>query len=300
MAEAARLRVGFVGLGRMGWPMASLLAPRHALAVHDARAEAARAFAAEHGAAAAADPHALGEACDVAIAMLPHGGIVREVALGGLAEGLGSGGLLVDMSSSAPTGTRQLAGELAAYGVALVDAPVSGGVARATDGSLAVMAGGAPADVARARPLLERLGRAVYEVGGVGAGHALKALNNYLSATGLAAACEAMLVARRFGLDPARLIEVVNASSGRSAVTEGKAAQEVLSRRFASGFALGLMAKDVATAAGMAEALELETPLLAHVRDLWREAEALLGGDADHTGIARLLEARNPEGDAGG
>ncbi len=295
MAEHAPARVGFVGLGRMGWPMASLLAPHCALTVHDARADVAEAFAAEHGAAVAADPLALGAASAAAIAMLPDGKAVRAVALGGLAEGLGSGGLLIDMSSSAPAGTRALAAELAAHGVALVDAPVSGGVPRARDGSLAVMAGGEPDDVARARPLLERLGRAVYEVGGVGAGHAVKALNNYLSAAGMAAVCEALLVGQRFGLDAARLIEVVNASSGRNATTAGKAVEEMLSRRFAAGFTVGLMAKDVATAAEMADALEMDAPLLAHVRDLWREAEALLGGDADNTAVLRLWESRNGE-----
>ena len=293
----APARVGFVGLGRMGWPMASLLAPHHALTVHDARADVAEAFAAEHGASVAADPLALGASSDAAIAMLPDGRAVRAVALGGLAGGLGNGGLLIDMSSSAPAGTRALAAELAAHGVALVDAPVSGGVPRARDGSLAVMAGGEPAHIARARPLLERLGRAVYEVGGVGAGHAVKALNNYLSAAGMAAVCEALLVGQRFGLDAARLIEVVNASSGRNATTEGKAVEEMLSRRFAAGFTVGLMAKDVATAAEMAETLELDAPLLAHVRDLWREAESLLGGDADNTAVLRLWESWNAEPD---
>ncbi len=297
MPEDAPARVGFVGLGRMGWPMASLLAPHCALTVLDARADVADAFAAEHGATAAVAPRMVGVASDVAITMLPDGRAVREVALGGLGEGLGPGGLLIDMSSSAPAGTRALADELAAYGVALVDAPVSGGVVRARDGSLSVMAGGAPDDVARARPLLERLGRVIYEVGGVGAGHAVKALNNYLSATGLAAACEALLVGQRFGLDPERLLEVVNASSGRNAATEG-VAREVISRRFGGGFTVGLMAKDVATAADMAETLEMDAPLLARVRDLWREAEALLGGDVGTTEVVRLWEARNPAPDA--
>ncbi len=301
MDEAATgtlTRIGFVGLGKMGWPMASLLAPHYALTVLDVRAEAADSFAAEHGATAAADLRTLGAASDTIITMLPDGEVVREVALGGadgegLAAGLARGSVLIDMSSSAPLGTRRLAEELRERSIKLVDAPVSGGVTRARDGSLAIMAGGDVETIARCRPLLERLGRTIYEMGAVGAGHTMKALNNYLAATGMAAACEALIVGDRMGLDPARMIEVLNASSGRNSATEGKAAQEVLSRGFASGFTMGLMAKDVGIAAGIAEELALETPLLARCRELWRGAEEQLGRAVDHTEVVRLWEMWN-------
>lgn len=299
MPEAAAIaRVGFVGLGNMGWPMAHLLAPHFELTVLDARTDVAESFAAEHGVAATTDPAEVGADADAVITMLPNGADVRAVALGGeggggLVAGMAAGSVLIDMSSSAPLGTRQLADDLQPHGVALVDAPVSGGVAGARAGSLAIMVGGAPGEVERCRPVLEPLGKAIYVMGGSGTGHAMKALNNYCSAAGLAAACEALLVGDRVGLDPAQMIDVLNASSGRNAATEGKVAQEILNRNFGLGFTVGLMAKDVGIAAGIAEGLGLEAPILAQTRDLWREAETLLGGGADSTAVVRLWEEWN-------
>ena len=291
-------RVGFVGLGNMGWPMAHLLDPHYALTVHDARADVAESFAGEHRASATTDLAALAAASDAVITMLPNGDDVRAVALGGedgggLVAGMAAGSVLIDMSSSAPLGTRQLSQDLEAHGIALVDAPVSGGVAGARAGTLAIMVGGDPAQVERCRPVLEPLGKAIYVMGGSGTGHAMKALNNYCSAAGLAAACEALLVGDRVGLDPAQMIDVLNASSGRNAATEGKVAQEILNRNFGLGFTVGLMAKDVGIAAGIAEGLGLEAPILAQTRDLWREAETLLGGGADSTAVVRLWERWN-------
>ena len=146
------------------------------------------------------------KALSVLITMLPDGRIVREALLGnrGAGEVLAAGALVIDMSSSAPMETRRLAEDLAAKGIALIDAPVSGGVKRALDGSLAIMAGGGAADIERARPLLEAMGKSVFSTGPIGSGHAVKALNNYVSATGLAAACEAAIVAEKFGDRPQR------------------------------------------------------------------------------------------------
>ncbi len=299
MPEAGAIaRVGFVGLGNMGWPMAHLLAPHFELTVLDARTDVAESFAAEHGVTATTSLAALAAASDAVITMLPNGDDVREVALGGengggLVAGMAAGSVLIDMSSSAPLGTRQLSEDLQPHGVPLVDAPVSGGVAGARAGSLAIMVGGDPAQVERCRPVLEPLGKAIYVMGGSGTGHAMKALNNYCSAAGLAAACEALLVGDRVGLDPAQMIDVLNASSGRNAATEGKVAQEILNRNFGLGFTVGLMAKDVGIAAGIAEGLGLEAPILTQTRNLWREAEALLGGGADSTAVVRLWEEWN-------
>ena len=299
MPEAGAIaRVGFVGLGNMGWPMAHLLAPHFDVTVLDVRTEVAESFAAEHGVTATTDLAKLGAASDAVITMLPNGDDVREVALGGregggLVAGMAAGSVLIDMSSSAPLGTRRLAEDLQPHGVALVDAPVSGGVAGAQGGTLAIMVGGEAAQIARCHPVLEHLGRAVYVMGDSGTGHAMKALNNYCSAAGLAAACEALLVGDRMGLDPAQMIDVLNASSGRNAATEGKVAQEILNRNFGLGFTVGLMAKDVGIAAGMAEGLGLEAPFLAQTRDLWRAAEELLGGGADSTAVVKLWEEWN-------
>ena len=290
--------IGFVGLGNMGWPMAHLLDPHYELTVLDARAEVADAFASEHRATATTSLEALAEASEAVITMLPNGDIVREVAVGGadggdLVAGMAAGSLLIDMSSSAPLGTRQLAEDLRPSGVAVVDAPVSGGVAGARSGSLAIMVGGEPDEIARCRPVFEHLGRVVYEMGGCGTGHAMKALNNYCSAAALSSACEALIVGDRMGLEPAKMVDVLNASSGRSAATQGKIAEEILSRDFNAGFTIALMAKDVGIAGGLAEGLGMDAPILARTRDLWREAAELLGERAGVTEIVKLWEEWN-------
>ena len=193
------------------------------------------------------------------------------------------------MSSSAPMGTRALGEELAQRGVAMVDAPVSGGVAKARDATLAIMAGGLPEHVERARPVLEKLGAKIIPTGPLGSGHAMKALNNYVSAAGLAAAAEALLVARAFGLDPAVMTDVLNASTGRNNSTENKLKQYVLSGTFSAGFAMDLMAKDLATALDLAHSLGVPAPLAEECIALWSKASKSLPG-ADHTAIYSFLE----------
>lgn len=291
-------RIGFVGLGNMGWPMAHLLDPNYTLKVHDAHADVAASFAAEHRATSTTSLRELGENSDAVITMLPNGDIVREVALGsedssGLVSGMGAGSVLIDMSSSAPLGTRQLGEDLQVHSISLVDAPVSGGVVGAQKGSLSIMAGGETDQVTRCRPVLEQLGRTIYEMGASGTGHAMKALNNYCSAVGLSAACEALIVGDRMGLDPAQMIDVLNSSSGRNANTEGRVAQDILDRSFNVGFTVGLMAKDVGIAAGVSEALGMETPILTSTRNLWRAAEQLLGGAASVAEVVKLWEEWN-------
>ena len=298
-------RIGFVGLGNMGAPMAeNLLKAGFALAVADA--DPGRLAGLGGRAVLPASLAELGRLSDVVIAMLPDGKIVRKVLCGapgdhgggndGVLAGLAAGALVLDMSSSAPVGTRALGAELAARGVALVDAPVSGGVKRAIDGTLAIMVGGAAADIERCRPILAALGRDIFPTGPLGSGHAMKALNNYVSAAGLAAAAEAVLVGRRFGLDPATMVDILNASTGRNNSTENKFKQFILPKRYTAGFGLGLMAKDLRTALETAEATETPTPLAAACIALWNDAEAKLGGAADHTEIARYLETLIEEG----
>src|SRR5260221_3475336 len=194
----AKPRIGFVGLGNMGAPMAeNLLKAGFELAIADADPGRLASFA--RRAAQPASLAELGRASELVITMLPDGKIVRKVLCGtpggndGVLAGLAAGSLVIDMSSSAPVGTRALAAELAARGVALVDAPVSGGVKRAVDRTLAIMVGGAAADIERCPPLLSAIGRDIFPTGPLGSGHAMKALNNYVSAAGLAAAAEAGL-----------------------------------------------------------------------------------------------------------
>jgi 3-hydroxyisobutyrate dehydrogenase len=192
--------------------------------------------------------------------------------------------------SDSPTGTRALGAELGARGLAMVDAPVSGGVARAEAGTLAIMVGGDSRDIGRCRPLLEALGDRIFETGPLGSGHALKALNNLVSAAGLLAAAEALLIGRRFGLDPALMVDVFNASTARNNSTENKFKQFVLSRNFASGFSLDLMVKDLDTAIALARATETPVPLSTECHSMWTAARKELSQNLDHTAVVRWLE----------
>jgi 3-hydroxyisobutyrate dehydrogenase len=225
------------------------------------------------------------------ILMLPDSRIVRQVLLAdGLLDALEPGSLVIDMSSSEPTETQALAGEAERRGVQLMDAPVSGGVKGAVEGTLTIMAGGTEEQFERARPLLEAIGGRVLHVGGVGAGHAFKALNNLLSGTTLLASAEALLVGRRFGLDPELLVETINVSTGRSYSTEYKLPEFVLTGTYDAGFALRLMAKDMRIASGLAEATGTPLELGRLSTELWERAAEELPADADHTEIARWLE----------
>ena len=280
--------VAFVGLGMMGRPMAGhLVRAGFKVRVADASAAMLDAFCKEHPAAVRfASAAEAAKGAEILLTMLPNGAIVREVALG---AGLQAGQMLLDMSTSAPMGTRRLGEDLARLGVAMVDAPVSGGVAKAKNATLAIIAGGLPEHLERARPVLGKLGATIIPTGPLGSGHAMKALNNYLSAVGLAAAAEALLVARAFGLDPAVMTDVLNASTGRNNATENKLKQHVLSGTFAAGFAMDLMAKDLAIAMDLARAVGVPTPLAEVCAALWSDASKKLPG-ADHTAIFKYLE----------
>jgi 3-hydroxyisobutyrate dehydrogenase len=219
---------------------------------------------------------------------------VREVVLGdsGLVSGLQTGAIVIDMSSSEPIGTRELGEVLAGKGIGMIDAPVSGGVKRAEDGSLATMVGGDPAVIARVRPVLEAMAKQIFLTGPLGSGHAMKALNNLVSAAGLWMAAEALLVGKQFGLAPETMVDVLNASTGRNNSTENKFKQHILSRAFGSGFSLGLMAKDLRTAQELAVATGVFAPFARCCTELWNEALGELGAAADHTAIVRVLEQK--------
>jgi len=289
------MRIGLVGLGNMGSPMAARIrAAGLELGVFDTRGDVVCAVAESCGAAAAGSLATLAARSEVVVTMLPDGAAVHRVVLGPgdrLLDGLAPGAVVVDMGSSSPTGTRALGAELARHGIGMLDAPVSGGVRRAADGTLAVMVGGDPALVARCDPLFRAVGQQVFACGPLGSGHAMKALNNLVSATGLLAAAEALVVGRRFGLDPGRMLEVLNASTGRNHATEHKLAQFVLSRRFDAGFSLALMLKDLTTALDLARDTGTPAPLSAECRALWTQAAAALEPGADHTAIVRWLES---------
>ena len=223
------------------------------------------------------------------VTMLPDGDMVREVVLQAL-PALAAGAIVIDMSSSAPAATRKLGLLLSRKNIFLVDAPVSGAVAGARDATLAIMAGGDKAAFEKARPLLEKLGNQIFHVGPVGAGHAVKTLNNYLGAAGTLAGFEALLLAQAFGLDPQPMLEAINASTGHNYTTERKIPRQVLTGAFASGFKLALMTKDVGIAAGMARDLGVKTPYLRETLRLWRAALRELPAGADHTEIYRFQQ----------
>lgn len=284
-------RVAFVGLGKMGLPMAiRLQRAGYVVCGADPAQEARDAFAVTGGLAHLDARDAVREA-GVVILMLPDSGVVRRVLFDeqGIASLLAPTTLVIDMSSSDPIETRRIAAGLKELGVAFLDAPVSGGVKRAIDGTLAIMVGGDDNDAARAMPVLTHLGRDIFRTGAIGSGHAVKALNNYVSAAGLVAACEAALVAGHFGVNPAILVDVLNASTGRNNATENKMKPFVLSGRFNSGFALALMSKDLSIAAALARAVGIDAAGVAAAAALWERAASQLGSGADHTEIARVL-----------
>ncbi|MEZ5855829.1 MAG: NAD(P)-dependent oxidoreductase [Hyphomicrobiaceae bacterium] len=289
-------RIGLVGVGNMGAPMARCLVKSgHPVMLYDTRAAVVEPLVAETDLfSAAPDLPTLGRQCNVVVTMLPDSKVVRRAAMGedgkgGFASTLARGSVVVDMSSSYPLDTVKLGEELAARGVALVDAPVSGGVPRAVTGELAIMVGGNAAEIDRIAPMLEAMGK-VHRTGKLGSGHAMKALNNYVSAAGLIATSEALVVGRSFGLDPEQMVEILNASSGRNNTTENKAKRYMLSRKFDSGFALALMEKDVGMARRLADEISVPAGELAFVSDLLGRVMGELEAGADHTAVYRWVE----------
>jgi 3-hydroxyisobutyrate dehydrogenase len=304
--------VGFIGLGNMGIPMTTrLVAAGYQVRGFDTAAEARQNFQAAGSAGARGGVTALtelgsvGDGADAVILMLPDSDIVERVLLGRLAsepaDRTAGGGLLVnlapgttiiDMSSSDPARTRVLAELVAAAGMTLIDAPVSGGVSGARAGTLMIMVGGPALAFERFRPMLSAIGNRVVHAGDVGAGHAVKALNNLMSAAHLLASSEALIAGRRFGLDPAVMLEIINGSSGRSGSTENKWPNYVLTEKYDAGFSIRLMVKDIRLALGIEHATGVPATASEAVVATWEAALADLPPDADHTAIARWLNDR--------
>lgn len=288
---SAPTKIAFIGLGAMGAPMAKrLIASGHDIALFDARTGAAETIDQQRAAKSAS---AAVEGRDVVITMLPTAAIVAAVLTAeDVRAALAPGAAVIDMSSSEPHATKALGATLAEQDVALIDAPVSGGVARAEKGTLAIMVGGSAEHFARAAPLLQAMGSSVTHVGPLGAGHAVKALNNLMSAGGLLLAAEAFAAGVKFGVDPRTMLAVINGSSGKNNSTEAKFAPFVFSRAFNSGFALDLMVKDLGIALALQESTETPNDLSSTVLGAWRTAQAALGSGCDHTEIVRWVEDR--------
>jgi 3-hydroxyisobutyrate dehydrogenase len=291
----AKAKLGFVGLGNMGGPMTNnLVKAGYEVTGFDIdrplllkRAQEIGFHAAESGADCA-------RRSDIVITMLPNGHVVRDAVLAadGIAAGFKEGGLVIDMSSAGASGTAALGKELKRRGITLIDAPVSGGVTGAVAGTLAIMIGADDeAAVARAMPVLEAMGKKLFRAGPLGAGHAAKSINNYLGATNLLSVAEGLMVGTKFGLDPANLLAIVNASTGVSGTSQGLFPGQIMPRKFAAGFALALMAKDVGLAAELASDVGLNAEVIDHTAKVWARARATMPGNPDFTEIVKMLEA---------
>jgi 3-hydroxyisobutyrate dehydrogenase len=282
------MQVGFIGVGAMGWPMcANILKHGHELVAYDADPDRLAKFTAEVGGRSA---QSLGEVarCEVVVTMLPTSKIVRQALMedqdGAFADAIRPGLIVVDMSSSEPADTRELGPRLAERGAVLIDAPVSGAVPRAITGTLAIMIGGEDeAAIEKVSPVLLSMGEKLFRTGPLGSGHAMKALNNYVAAAGFTAACEALLIGERFGLDGQTMVDILNVSTGRNFATEVVLKNEVLTGRYAGGFALGLMAKDVGIAASLGKSVGLDAPVSRLVSERLNMARDKLGPTRDNS-----------------
>jgi len=289
-------RVGFVGLGRMGHHMARHIAEaKLPLSVFDIRPDVVEEFCSAMQAKPARSMADLGES-NVVITMLPTSKEVRAVLVGesgqgGLAGALAPGSLVIDCSSSDPVETRALGKLLAECSIAMVDAPVAGGVVFAKDGTLDILLGGSDDARAQARPVLKCFAGRFFECGTLGAGHAMKVLNNFINAQALITYAEALSTGLKFGLDlDVMMNSMVAATTGRNHPLEKKVAIQVLSREFASGMALSLIAKDVGLARNLATGMGMEAPILNSCLDLWKRAADEIGPLVDQTEVVRLWE----------
>lgn len=296
------MSVGFIGLGQMGQPMVRrLLAAGHRLVVGDTRPEAVAAMV-EAGAVAGGTAAEIANAADIVLVSLPTPAVVEAVATGpgGVIEGKRAK-VFVDLSTTGPTVTRRIASALAGRGIAMLDCPVSGGVRGATEGTLAVMAGGPESLLAAHHALLSIIGR-VFHVGGEpGHGQVMKLCNNLLSATALAATSEVMVLGTKSGLDPRTMAEVINAGTGRNSATADKFPNQIIPRKFAAGFSTGLICKDIALCLDLAAGEGVPMWVGTTVGHLWQQALSGNGPDSDFTTVAQVVErwtgveVRSPE-----
>ena len=289
--QASDTKIAFVGLGLMGVPMAkNLLKAGYQITGFDLNQEVAVKFSGEKGFQFVSSPEQAIQDANLTILMLPDSAIIDTLLWGsngsaGIATQLRKNSYLIDMSSSSPISSKENNQKLEKLGIQFIDAPVSGGVKKAIDGSLAIIVGGKKEYFEEVHPLLECMGKSIVHVGDAGAAHAVKALNNYVSAAGLIAASEALNAAKRFGLDPHVVNQVFNASTGRNNTTENKVENFMLNDAFNSGFSLALMRKDVQIALNFIENMNCYANLAKQCVLTAKEADEKLGKGADHTAM---------------
>jgi 3-hydroxyisobutyrate dehydrogenase len=290
---SARPILGFIGLGTLGAPLAArLLHAGFRVQIYDFDNDTLRYFLMETGGEVAATPRLMAEACDIVLAMLPRPADLRAAAIGreGVAHGFGAGRLLVDLSASPPAQSQEIAKELRRADVAMVDAPALGGLAELRAGKLTLLVGGDDDAVARAQPVLETFASRLIRTGPVGSAHAARALCGQLAALCFLATAETLIIGRRAGLEPAALLEALNASTGANYATETTIARHVLSRSFASGLPLDGLLTDLQHALETARDGGIPAPLSAVARELWATARLAVGPGQDHTRLIRWLE----------
>ncbi|HEY4321677.1 MAG TPA: NAD(P)-dependent oxidoreductase [Gemmatimonadales bacterium] len=287
------MKIGFAGLGAIGVPMADRCASQHELTVWNRTTARANAFVAEHpGVRLAATPRQLAQGQDAVITCLPTSADVAALLDGddGLLAGFARGALLVDCTSGDPATSRRIAARLAEHGVAFVDAPVSGGPPLARTGKLTVMCGGETVNVERARAVVAPFAGKVVPLGPIGAGHAMKSVNNALLAINILALAEGLVTLAKAGLAPRAILEVLNASSGRSFVSEALIPERVLSGTWPRLFRLALLEKDIGIAEELARELAVPAPVLAAARAEYRTLRRDLGEQADYLDPIRAAE----------
>jgi 3-hydroxyisobutyrate dehydrogenase-like beta-hydroxyacid dehydrogenase len=286
-------RVSVVGLGAMGAPMARvLLRAGYRVTVVPHRSRTAAEELAAEGAEIAETVAAAAAASDVVIALVPALPDLVEVAEGseGLLAGAHDGLTLLNMSTVGPAGITELAGRLAGHGIRVVDAPVSGGPARAADGTLTIMASGADADLGRVRDVLDTLGGKVFPTGPLGTGQTAKLCNNLLTATIMVANAEVLTLAAKAGLDPAQVREIVLASSGGSTVLDTWVPRNLLQDVYEPGFALKLMYKDAGLGRDLARQAGAPMPLANLAHELYAFCMQGPGADRDYSYVSTLFQ----------
>ena len=284
--------LGFIGLGAMGQPMATcLINAGYPVLGNDLNPQRMKMFAGLHGDRSVSSLNAMGPKIDILIMILPNSQVSTAVLLGpdGVAQFMKPGSLVIDMTSGVPSVTQSLNSALNKIGVDLIDAPVSGAVARAENGTLTIMAGGTDHLIDRACPILEAMG-SVTRTGILGSGHAMKSLNNLVSCAGFLIGIEALIIGSKFGLNPEAMVDVLNASTGMNNSTKKKFKQYVLSDTFDTGFPLKMMLKDIQIALSLAHELNVPVPFSQLCLDMWAGTEKLLGPDVDHTAMAKGIE----------
>ena len=287
-------RIGFIGLGVMGMPMAGHIAKAgYGMTVLDIDTRRVGAMVDGYQTVVAAGTAAeVAANSDIVLTMLPDGEHVRDVALGadGLASGFSGGELLIDTSSSEPWLTLDTAAGLAESGVAVVDAPTSGAEWGAISAELVFMTGGDDDSVARARPLLELMGREVFHLGAVGAGHTMKSINNLITAMTFLATAEGLALGTKLGLDPEVMTDVLNVATGMSWVSQTHIKQRITSRAFDDPFKLELMVKDVRIALDLAKEAGVDVPFSASGQALYKAADESAGPGASVSELVRWVE----------